>query len=37
MNYNIIAKSFKDRVGIWVVKSNNVKFEKKKRKLEQLD
>ena len=30
-NYNIEAKSFKDRVGIWVVKSRNIKFEKERK------
>ncbi len=30
-SYNIEAKSFKDRVGIWVTKSNNIKFEKEKK------
>ena len=29
--YNIEAKSFKDRVGIWVVKSRNIKFEKERK------
>ena len=29
--YNIEATSFKDRVGIWVIKSNNIKFEKEKK------
>ena len=29
--YNVEAKSFKDRVGIWVTKSNNIKFEKEKK------
>ncbi len=30
-NYNIEAKSFKERVGIWVTKANNIKFEKEKK------
>ena len=30
-NYGIEARSFKDRVGIWVTKSNNLKFEKEKK------
>ena len=30
-NYGIEARSFKDRVGIWVTKSNNIKFEKEKK------
>tara|TARA_Y100000768_G_C23911825_1_gene650365 strand:- start:518 stop:1171 length:654 start_codon:yes stop_codon:yes gene_type:complete len=30
-DYKIEAKSFKDRVGIWVVKSNNKYFEKEKK------
>ena len=29
--YNIEAKSFKDRVGIWVTKANNIVFEKEKK------
>ena len=35
-NYNVEAKAFKDRVGIWVTKSNNITFDKEK-KLVQLD
>ena len=27
-NYNIEAQAFKDRVGIWVTKSNNISFDK---------
>ena len=34
--YNIEAQAFKDRVGIWVTKSNNITFDKEK-KLVQLD
>ena len=30
-NYGIEARSFKDRVGIWVTKSNNIKFQKEKK------
>ncbi len=30
-NYNVEAKAFKDRVGIWVTKSNNITFEKEKK------
>ncbi len=30
-NYNIEAKSFDDRVGIWVTKSNKIKFDKEKK------
>ncbi len=30
-NYNIEAKAFKDRVGIWVTKSNNITFDKEKK------
>ena len=30
-DYGIEARSFKDRVGIWVTKSNNIKFEKEKK------
>ncbi len=30
-DYDIEAKSFKDRVGIWVTKSNNLKFDKEKK------
>ena len=30
-NYGIEARSFKDRVGIWVTKSNNIKFKKEKK------
>ena len=30
-DYGIEARSFKDRVGIWVTKSNNLKFEKEKK------
>ena len=29
--YNIEATSFKDRVGIWVIKSNNISFEKERK------
>ena len=29
--YNIEARSFKDRVGIWVTKSNNITFDKEKK------
>ena len=32
--YNIKARSFKDRVGIWVISSDNKKF-KKEKKIEQ--
>ena len=30
-NYNVEAKAFKDRVGIWVTKSNNITFDKEKK------
>ena len=30
-NYNIEAKAFKDRVGIWVTKNNNISFDKEKK------
>mgnify|MGYP001407734595 CR=1 FL=1 len=30
-NYNVEARSFKDRVGIWVTKSNNITFDKEKK------
>ncbi len=30
-NYNVEAKSFSDRVGIWVTKSDKVKFEKERK------
>tara|TARA_B100000676_G_C17788677_1_gene685827 strand:- start:149 stop:799 length:651 start_codon:yes stop_codon:yes gene_type:complete len=30
-NYNIEAQAFKDRVGIWVTKSNNITFDKEKK------
>ena len=30
-NYNVEAQAFKDRVGIWVTKSNNVTFDKEKK------
>ncbi len=30
-NYNIEAKAFKDRVGIWVTKNNNITFNKEKK------
>ena len=30
-NYNIEAQAFKDRVGIWVTKSNNITFNKEKK------
>jgi len=30
-NYNIEAQAFKDRVGIWVTKSNNISFDKEKK------
>ena len=30
-DYNIEAKAFKDRVGIWVTKSNNITFDKEKK------
>ena len=30
-NYNVEAKAFKDRVGIWVTKNNNITFEKEKK------
>ena len=30
-NYNIEARAFKDRVGIWVTKSNNITFDKEKK------
>ena len=29
-NYNVEAQAFKDRVGIWVTKSNNISFDKEK-------
>ena len=30
-NYNIEARAFKDRVGIWVTKNNNISFDKEKK------
>ena len=30
-NYNIEAQTFKDRVGVWVTKSNNISFDKEKK------
>ncbi|MDC3184257.1 lipoyl(octanoyl) transferase LipB [Pelagibacteraceae bacterium] len=30
-HYNVEAKAFKDRVGIWVTKSNNITFDKEKK------
>ena len=30
-NYNVEAQAFKDRVGIWVTKSNNITFDKEKK------
>ncbi len=30
-NYNVEARSFKDRVGIWVTKSNKIQFNKEKK------
>ena len=30
-NYNIEAQAFKDRVGIWVTKNNNISFDKEKK------
>ncbi len=30
-NYNIEARSFKDRVGIWVIKNNKITFDKEKK------
>ena len=30
-NYNIEAQTFRDRVGIWVTKSNNISFDKEKK------
>ena len=30
-NYNIEARSFKDRVGIWVIKSKDIKFDKERK------
>ena len=30
-NYNVEAKAFKDRVGIWVTKRNNITFDKEKK------
>ena len=30
-NYNVEARSFKDRVGIWVTNSNKIKFNKEKK------
>ena len=30
-NYNVEAKSFKDRVGIWVIKSKKVEFDKERK------
>ena len=30
-NYNIEARAFKDRVGIWVIKNNNITFDKEKK------
>ena len=30
-NYNIEARAFKDRVGIWVIKNNKISFDKEKK------
>ena len=30
-NYNVEARAFKDRVGIWVIKSNKITFDKEKK------
>ena len=30
-NYNVEAKAFKDRVGIWVIKNNKLSFDKEKK------
>ena len=30
-NYNVEARAFKDRVGIWVIKNNKIKFDKEKK------
>ena len=30
-NYNVEARAFKDRVGIWVIKNNNITFDKEKK------
>ena len=30
-NYNVEAKAFKDRVGIWVIKNNKITFDKEKK------
>ena len=30
-NYNVEAQAFKDRVGIWVTKNNNISFDKEKK------
>ena len=30
-NYNIEAQTFKDRVGVWVTKNNNISFDKEKK------
>ena len=31
LEYNVEAKSFKDRVGIWVTRTNKIKFEKERK------
>ena len=30
-NYNVEARTFKDRVGVWVIKSNEITFDKEKK------
>tara|TARA_B100000575_G_C23095754_1_gene631987 strand:- start:939 stop:1586 length:648 start_codon:yes stop_codon:yes gene_type:complete len=30
-NYNVEARAFKDRVGIWVIKNNNITFDKEEK------
>ena len=30
-NYNVEARAFKDRVGIWVIKNNKMTFDKEKK------
>ena len=30
-NYNVEARTFKDRVGVWVIKNNNITFDKEKK------
>ena len=30
-NYNVVARTFKDRVGVWVIKNNNITFDQEKK------